>query len=125
MNRTTVITGTLVALVALLAADLACVQHAPALPPSPDGPAGPVAGIYVFNGIPKRCLGRVDCTGNDDCVKPDGSIERQGVCGVPVDTEGRLAGLAVRRVPQCAVPSDCPESFTCMKLSMQDGLCVR
>jgi len=124
MNRPTVIAGTLFALAALLAADLACIKHAPPLPPAPDGPAGPVAGIYVYS-LPKRCLGRVDCTGSDDCVKPDGSIERQGVCGTPIDAVGRQAGLDVRRVPQCGVPSDCPENFTCMKLSMQDGLCVR
>jgi hypothetical protein len=47
------------------------------------------------------------------------------VCGIPIDAEGRQAGLDVRRVPQCAVPSDCPANWTCMKLSMQDGLCVR
>jgi hypothetical protein len=121
MNRTKVIAGTLVA----LAAALACIQHAPPLPPAPEGPAGPVAGVYVFNGLPKRCLGRVDCAGSDDCVKPDGSIEQKGVCGVPIDAVGRQAGLDVRRVPQCGVPSDCPANFTCMKLSMQDGLCVR
>ncbi|HEY8208514.1 MAG TPA: hypothetical protein VIG99_13580 [Myxococcaceae bacterium] len=123
MNRTTVAAGTLFAAV-VLATALGCLGHRPALPPSPEGPAGPVVGIYVYT-MPKVCRSRMECSGSDDCVKPEGSVERRGVCGVPIDAEGRLAGLDVRRVPQCGVPSDCPGNFTCMKMSMQDGLCVR
>lgn len=120
MNRTTAIAGILLAATTALG----CISHRPPLPPAPEGPAGSVAGIYVYS-MPHRCRSRMDCSGSDDCVWPEGAIERQGVCGIPIDAEGRQAGLNVRRVPQCGVPSDCPANFTCMKFSMQDGMCIR
>ena len=122
MRRTTVTAGTLSA--ALLAGLLACGARRPVVPNAPEGEAGPVAGIYVYT-MPRLCRSKMECSGNDDCVRPETPITRQGVCGIPIDAEGRVAGLNVRRVPQCALHTDCPPEFTCMRLSVQDGLCVR
>jgi len=123
MTRRIVAAGTFAA-AALLGGLFACASSRAPQNHGPDPNAGPVVGISVYL-RPTFCNSRVDCSGTDDCVRAAGTVRQKGVCGVPIDAEGRQAGLDVRRVPPCALNSDCPESFTCLRMGMQDGLCVR
>ncbi|HVE82890.1 MAG TPA: hypothetical protein VND93_08590 [Myxococcales bacterium] len=123
MKRTIVLAGTLGALLAASSASLAC-GHRRLLPAPPPGAAGPVAGLYIDN-IPHSCRSGMDCSGDTECVRPQTSLARTGVCGIAIDAQGRQAGLAVKTVPQCSLGTDCPANFTCYRLSMQDGMCIR